>query len=152
MLAELVLGVRFPTGTTKNSCNNPYRAIAKLGNGEHFEVKLGANFAWDACKWFSLKLDLSYNFVLEGKEQRAAVFAGSTVKNIGPCTDADVDWGYFIGRLDFQFVHPKTCCLSTVMGYEIYYKTEDHLTFKKTTQNFMAWNKMAPQLSPASKA
>ncbi|MBS1988212.1 hypothetical protein JST56_04425 [Candidatus Dependentiae bacterium] len=134
MLAELVLGVRFPTGTTKNSCNNPYRAIAKLGNGEHFEVKLGANFAWDACKWFSLKLDLSYNFVLEGKEQRAAVFAGSTVKNIGPCTDADVDWGYFIGRLDFQFVHPKTCCLSTVLGYEIYYKTEDHLTFKKTTQ------------------
>lgn len=137
MLAELVLGVRFPTGTTKNSCNNPYRAIAKLGNGEHFEVKLGANFAWDACKWFSIKLDASYNFVLEGKEQRAAVFAGSTVKNIGPCTDADVDWGYFIGRVDFQFVHPKTCCLSTVMGYEIYYKTEDHLTFKKT--NLQSW-------------
>lgn len=137
MLAELVLGVRFPTGTTKNSCNNPYRAIAKLGNGEHFEIKLGANFAWDACKWFSIKLDASYNFVLEGKEQRAAVFAGSTVKNIGPCTDADVDWGYFIGRVDFQFVHPKTCCLSTVMGYEIYYKTEDHLTFKKT--NLQSW-------------
>lgn len=137
MLAELVLGVRFPTGTTKNSCNNPYRAIAKLGNGEHFEIKLGANFAWDACKWFSIKLDASYNFVLEGKEQRAAVFAGSTVKNIGPCTDADVDWGYFIGRVDFQFVHPKTCCLSTVLGYEIYYKTEDHLTFKKT--NLQSW-------------
>jgi hypothetical protein len=147
MLAELVLGVRFPTGTTKNSCNNPYRAIAKLGNGEHFEVKLGANFAWDACKWFSLKLDLSYNFVLEGKEQRAAVFAGSTVKNIGPCTDADVDWGYFIGRLDFQFVHPKTCCLSTVLGYEIYYKTEDHLTFKKTTENSWLGTKDQPVAS-----
>lgn len=147
MLAELVLGVRFPTGTTKNSCNNPYRAIAKLGNGEHFEIKLGANFAWDACKWFSIKLDASYNFVLEGKEQRAAVFAGSTVKNIGPCTDADVDWGYFIGRLDFQFVHPKTCCLSTVMGYEIYYKTEDHLTFKKTTENSWLGTKDQPVAS-----
>jgi len=133
MLAELILGVRFPVGTTKSNCGNPYRGIAKLGNGEHFEIKLGANFAWDACKWFSLKLDLSYNFVLESKEKRAAVFAGSTVKNIGPCTDADVDWGYFIGRLDFQFVHPKTCCLSTIMGYEFYYKTEDHLTFKKTS-------------------
>ncbi len=144
MLAELVLGVRFPTGASKNSCNNPYRAIAKLGNGEHFEIKLGANFAWDACKWFSVKLDASYNFVLENKEKRAAVFAGSTVKNIGPCTDADVDWGYFIGRLDFQFVHPKTCCLSTVMGYEIYYKTEDHVTFKKTTE--VSWLGTAAKL------
>lgn len=133
MIAELFLGVRFPSGTTKNSCNNPYRAIAKLGNGEHFEIKLGANFAWDACKWFSLKLDAYYSFVLESKEQRAAVFAGSTAKNIGPCVDADVDWGYFVGRLDFQFVHPKTCRLSTLMGYEFYYKTEDHLTFKNST-------------------
>lgn len=133
MIAELLLGVRFPSGTTKNSCNNPYRAIAKLGNGEHFEIKLGANFAWDACKWFSLKLDAYYSFVLESKEQRAAVFAGSTAKNIGPCVDADVDWGYFVGRLDFQFVHPKTCRLSTIMGYEFYYKTEDHLTFKNST-------------------
>lgn len=147
MLAELVLGVRFPTGTTKSNCGNPYKGIAKLGNGEHFEIKLGANFAWDACKWFSVKLDASYNFVLESKEKRAAVFAGSTIKNIGPCTDADVDWGYFIGRLDFQFVHPKTCCLSTVMGYEIYYKTEDHVTFKKTTEASWLGTKDAPVLS-----
>lgn len=133
MFAELLLGVRFPTGAHKSSCNNPYRGIAKLGNGEHFEIKLGASFAWDACKWFSMKLDAYYSFVLEAKERRAASFVGSTIKNIGPCQDADVDWGYFVGRLDFQLTHPKTCSLSSVMGYEFYYKTEDHVTFKKST-------------------
>lgn len=126
--AELVLGVRLPTGGDKDKFGNPYKSM--LGNGGHWELKAGAVLAWEAMHWMNLKADASYSFVLESTENRMGVFAGSTVKNMGPKAAADVDWGYFKGKVDATFFHPKTRDIRSVLGYELYYKLEDRLSYK----------------------
>jgi hypothetical protein len=128
-MGELMVGVRFPTGSGDESYGNPYKV--NLGNGEHFEIKIGAGLAWQPFRCMNAKLDMYYSFVLEGTEERTAVFAGSKIKGIGPKADADVDWGYFVGRLDLNFFHPKTDRISSTLGYEFYYKTHDHISFKQ---------------------
>lgn len=136
---EVSLGLRLPTGGSSDYSGNPYKANPLLGNGNHVEVKLGANVGWATpWDWLNVKANASYSFVVEATEQRAAAFKGATVYGIGPKVDADVDWGYFCGSLDATVFHRKTDDLSTTIGYEIYYKTEDNVTFKnKTLKN--AW-------------
>ncbi len=154
--SEVWLGVRFPTGGSNRFCGNPYRL--ETGNGGHFELKLGANVGWQTpVNWLALKADLSYAVVLSATEQRAAAFQGATVYNIGPCTPAEVDWGYLTGHFEFNFYHPKSRRLSTTIGYEIYYKTEDNVSFKNksVTNHFLGqvWadtNTVQGQASPAS--
>jgi hypothetical protein len=111
------------------------------GNGDHWEVKLGGMIAFQPAKWINMKLDAYYSFVIEATEHRMAAFQGAAIKNFGPKADADVDWGYFVGRLDFTFFHPKSSDIRTVFGYEFYYKTEDHLTYKRSSmQSFAGQN------------
>ncbi|MCK4500725.1 hypothetical protein KAU11_09505 [Candidatus Babeliales bacterium] len=131
LVGEVMVGVRFPTGANSDFSRNPYRP--HLGNGEHFEIKIGGMIAWQPLDWMNVKFDTHYSFVLEGSEKRAAAFKGASIKNIGPATDADVDWGYFVGKLDLNLFHPKTDAISSVIGYELYYKAEDNIKFKNKT-------------------
>lgn len=126
--SELAFGVRLPTGGSKKKWGNPYQPI--LGNGEHFELKLGGLLAYNVVSWMNIKADAAWNFVLKGTEQRMGVFAGSTVKNLGPRADADVSWNYFTGHVDFNFLHPKNSDIRSMVGYELYYKTQDNLKYK----------------------
>ncbi|MFH1831204.1 MAG: hypothetical protein ABH827_00225 [bacterium] len=127
---EVFAGLRLPTGGSDKMFNNPF--TQQLGNSNHFEIKLGGNIGWAAFDWMNLKAEASYSFVLEDTEHRLAVFKGSKIKNFGPSVDADVDWGYFIGKIDATFYHPKTEDLATTIGYQIYYKTEETINFKKS--------------------
>lgn len=130
---ELCLGVKFPTGNGGDDyAGNPYRV--QMGNGSHWEIKIGGLLAWQAFRWMNVKLDLSYNFALEQTEDRCAVYKGSTIKNFGPKAPAEVDWGYFLGNLDLNFTHPKTKKIMGTIGYQLYYKTEDHIDFKDKKQ------------------
>lgn len=131
---QAVLGLRLPTGGDNKYANNPYETRCLLGNGNHFEIKLGANLGWATpLDWLNVHADMNYSFALKGKEKRAAAFAGATIHGIGPQVDADVDWGYFVGRLDATMFHPKTDDLSTTWGYEFYLKTKDTVKFKQAT-------------------
>lgn len=131
---QAVLGLRLPTGGDNNYANNAYETRCLLGNGNHFEIKLGANIGWATpLDWLNLRADASYSFALKGKEKRAAAFKGATIHGIGPQVEADVDWGYFVTRLDATMFHPRTDDLSTTWGYEFYYKTRDNVKFKKAT-------------------
>ncbi len=133
-MGEVYGGLVIPTGAGDKYYGNPYRM--NLGNGDHFELKLGGKLAWATCKWMDLKADAHYNFALEATEHRMAAFTGATVKNFGPKADADVSWGRFVGSIDATLYHPKTKDIATTFGYEINYKTEDDITFKqKTMQN-----------------
>lgn len=127
-VGEVMLGLRFPTGSNDDYYGNPYRV--HLGNGEHWEIKFGGMIAWMPLDWMNVKLDARYAVAIEATEQRCAGFKGATIKNIGPQVAADMDWQYFIANLDFTFFHPKTDDLSTVIGYEFYYKTKDDVTQK----------------------
>ncbi len=128
LAAEFMFGVRFPTGHGDDYSKNPFQA--HTGNGDHYEIKLGSMCAWSPWDWANIKFDWYYSWVLEATETRAAAFKGACIKNIGPCVKADVDWGYFVGRLDFTLFHPKTKALSSNIGYEFYYKSEDDIDFK----------------------
>jgi hypothetical protein len=128
---EVMAGVRFPTGASDKYCTNPYRP--HLGNGEHFEIKFGGMFAFQASDCIGVKVDGRFAFVLEATEKRSAAFKGAQIKNIGPCVDTDVSWEYFVGTFDFNLFHPKTNAISAVVGYEFYYKTQDSITFKQKT-------------------
>lgn len=126
---ELCFGVKFPTGNGGHKYSeNPFRV--QTGNGSHWEIKLGGLVAWQAIRWMNVKLDLAYNFALSETEKRHAAYKGSCIKNFGPCAEADVDWGYFVGNLDFNFTHPKSKKVNGMIGYELYYKTEDKINFK----------------------
>lgn len=124
---EAFVGIRLPTGGSDNYCCNPYRP--HLGNGNHWELRLGGLVAWQPLSWMNAKLDAYYAFALGSKEDRPAAFKGACIKNIGPCTTADVSWSYFVGNLDFNFFHPKTDAISGLLGYEFYYKTKDKIDF-----------------------
>ena len=129
---ELCFGVLFPSGNGGSDyAGNPFRV--QMGKGSHYEIKLGAMAAWQAIRCMNIKLDLSYNFALEATEQRKAAFQGATIKNFGPRADASVDWSYFLGNLDFNFTHPKSKKINGMIGYQLYYKTEDHIDFKSAT-------------------
>ncbi|MCK4650861.1 hypothetical protein KAT08_01675 [Candidatus Babeliales bacterium] len=127
---EGMLGVRFPTGSDDDYTLNPFKA--HLGNGEHFEIKIGLMAAWQPISWMNVKLDSYFSFVLEATEKRCAVFEGSQIKNMGPVVNADVDWQYLVARLDFNFFHLKNKRISGLLGYEFYFKTEDDIDFKST--------------------
>ena len=130
VLMEVMLGIRLPTGGSSHTAGNPYRP--RLGNGSHAEVKLGAMVAYQPLAWMNMKLDMYYSFVIEGMEHRPAAFEGAQVRHLGPEADAKVDWGYFVGRLDFNFFHPETKSLSSMIGYEVFLKQQDHVRFRKT--------------------
>lgn len=146
---ELFVGVRFPTGGGDNQYGNPYKVM--LGNGGHWEVKLGGLLAWQPIKWMNMKIDALWSFVLENKEHRMAAFKCAQIKNFGPCADADVDWGYFEGHFDFNFFHPKTDDIRWTLGYEFYYKTEDHLTYKCACTGVQSWlGRKYQEVAPAT--
>jgi len=128
LIGELMIGARFPTGGKASVCTSPY--APQLGNNNHFEVKIGGDLAWKLANWLNVKFDAYYSFVIEATEDRLATFQGAQIKNLGPCTKADVDWGYFVGRVDFTIFHPKTSDVRSSIGYEFYYKTKDDVDFK----------------------
>jgi hypothetical protein len=135
---EASLGLKLPTGQSSRHINNPYQAA--LGNGNHFELCFAGNAGWATpWKWMNVKGSTEYAFVLNAVEKRAAVFKDSTVKNIGPKVDADVDWHHFTGRLDMTLFHRKFDELASVLGYEFYYKTKDGLTYRvsKTDKHWL---------------
>ena len=129
--AEVSLGLRLPTGGDSDKYGTPYKAM--LGNGGHFELKAAAMLAWQPLNWMNVKADASYSFVLEAKENRMAVFAGSSIKNMAPKAAADVDWSYFKGHVDATFFHPKTRDIRSSLGYELLYKMKDSVSFKSST-------------------
>jgi hypothetical protein len=129
--AEVSLGLRLPTGGDSDKFGTPYKAM--LGNGGHFELKAAGMLAWQPLSWMNVKADASYSFVLEAKENRMAVFQGSSIKNMAPKAAADVDWSYFKGHVDATFFHPKTRDIRSSLGYELMYKMKDNVSFKSST-------------------
>lgn len=127
-MCEGYLGMRLPTGAGDVYHGNPYRMY--LGNGDHFELRLGADLAWEITKTISMQADMNYNVALQTTEHRMEAYKGAKVKNIGPKANADVDWSYFVGNLNVTFCHPKTKDIATTVGYEFYCKTKDHIDFK----------------------
>lgn len=127
--AEAFIGIKAPTGGKRKWDNNPYKVC--LGNGGHWEVKLGGMGSWAPNNMFGFKAEGYYSFVLNELEERHATFKNSIVK-LGPSVDADVKWQYFVGNLDLNISHFSAKDITGLIGYQFYYKRNDQVKFKKT--------------------
>lgn len=130
-LGQIYAGVRLPTGGKREYTSNPY--YTPLGNGGHYEVKIGGMLAAQAGSWIGIKGDAYYAIVLEENEERAATFKNSQIKNLGPQADAAVDWKYFVGRVDLNLQHPSTPDITVLLGYEFDYKQEESVRFVRAS-------------------
>ena len=122
-LGELQLGLRLPTANKLCDCKQVIKQ--PLGNNGHVEGRLGAQLGWDATDMFKFTVAGTFNHVFSTKERIPAPFVGATIKNIGPCIDADISWNY--GTFDaFASVFANHCCGFDV-GYQLYVKGTDKL-------------------------
>lgn len=128
--ADGLIGFRLPTGTDANDPRRIYQQTT--GNNGHFATKLGAEGGYMPCNWLGIKLDFFWSYNFSRNEKRAAAFAGSTVRNIGPCADVRVQWNDFQAHADFTFFNPRCPESGWDFGYEFYAKTDDKLCFCAT--------------------
>lgn len=131
---DLFVACRFPTG--KELCNCKLLFKQPAGNDHHFEIRLGGEAGWDACDWIKFMIDAQYAWALKHCESLAAPFEGATIKNIGPCINGEVKWGYFVGHADVAFF-ANDCCGCDI-GYELYAKGHDQICFNTSTATDLA--------------
>lgn len=131
---DLCFGVRCPTG--KALCNCKQIILMPLGNNKHTEIRLGAAAGCDIRRWVKAMAHGSYSWALSHREQVAAPFKGATIKNFGPCINADIKWGYFLGNLDVSFFAHECCGFD--LGYELYHKRCDDICLSVKTATDLA--------------
>ena len=125
--AELTFGVLWPTGDRNREPNRLF--FMSRGNNGHFEFLAGYEMLWRPIDWFNARAYLSFHHAAERTEKVAASFEGAAIKNINPTVEADIDWSYFIGRMDWTFRHPECPELGFNLAYEAYVKGEDNVVF-----------------------
>ena len=126
-----IFGVRLPTGKKNKDSNRLF--FQSTGHNRHFEVKLALEGGWMPYEWFAFKVDASFHHAFRRTEKRAALFKGATIRNIGPEIDTRVSWNYFIVHGDLNFFHPHNSDLGGVIGYELFAKRNDNVSFKDVT-------------------
>lgn len=125
---EVLLGLRVPTAGADNDFrNNPY--TAHLGNGGHYESKLGGKISYEFNDIFCVSGSASYSYVFAAKEQIAGVALRSAVKGIGPREEATIRWGYFVGDIKLHAAHPRTRDLTGSVGYQLMVKGSDTIVY-----------------------
>jgi len=122
-----LFGVQFPTAKKQENAKRIY--YQTLGNNGHVEIKLAVDGGWKPRSWFAFEIRPSFFHVCKRTEKRAAPFTGATVANIGPEIDVNVSWNYFVLRTDFSFFHPHNPDLGFVLGYELFAKGNDRVSF-----------------------
>jgi hypothetical protein len=128
---EGVFGLTLPTA---QKIDDPKQVLKMtLGNNGHVETKFALYGCWKPRNWFAMKADAAYSYVCAAQENVATAFKGATVKNIGPTTQAQISWGYFVGDLSFTFFNPENTRLGATVGYQLYAKQKDKICFCAST-------------------
>lgn len=125
--ADGLIGFRCPTAA-KLKCPQDIYA-QPLGSNGHFGLKLGAEGGYMVRDWIGLKLELFYTHFFNADENRAAVFTDATVRNIGPCVQAKVNWNTFLMYADATFFSKRCPNVGWDVGYELYVKSKDNLSY-----------------------
>lgn len=129
------IGAKLPTGTKQTDDAEKDFLFGgyhfQTGNNRHFELAACVSAGWVPWKWFDLGLGFSVHHAFKrGSERMPAAFQGATVKNLQGLVDGKVSWTYFTGCIDFGFHHPCNKDLGMDIGYEIFAKTKDHVSFE----------------------
>lgn len=125
-----IFGLQFPTGKRRKNSNQIF--YQPTGNNGHVEIKLELDAGWKPRPWFAFEIRPAFIYACQRVEKRAAPFKGATVVNIGPEMDVKVSWPYFVLRTDFSFFHPHNPDLGFSIGYEMFAKGQDRISFCET--------------------
>ncbi len=118
--------VTAPTGI---KVQNPLNILKfPTGNNGHPEIGLGIAGGIEKLRYFAFNFDAYYIWVTPANNNVAAPFAGSMVKNIGPCVPGKTSWTYGIIDLNMNIVNPYCECMGVMFGYQAYIKSRDKLT------------------------
>lgn len=139
---EMALSLVIPTAQDSKDFTSPYHA--PLGNGKHFEVKLGGSLWAQPLSRLNVRAECQYACVIPTEETMRASFKGSLIKNMGPIVNGFIGWNYYVARIDATMFHFKTKALSTMLGYEIYYKEKDSLIFPENAMETWQGKKILP--------
>lgn len=130
---EALFGARFPTGTKQGEEHIYQLYRFETGNNRHWEVKGSLELGWKPINWFGLRLLGTYSHVFPRNQALIGTFEGSTIKGIGPVVDGRVSWNYGTLNADFTFFHPCNPELGLMIGYELFGKSKDHVSYCQTT-------------------
>lgn len=128
---KLGVGAVAPTGTKKADGLRVYQF--QTGNNRHWEIDACLLAGWMPLDWMSVSLGGSAHHVFGREEQLPASFTAATVKNLGPLVDGKVSWDYFTGHANFSFFHPYNKDLGCVLGYQVFAKLKDRVSFDSGT-------------------
>jgi hypothetical protein len=127
---ELNFGVLFPTGAAiENLPGNSPQVVLLFpnGNNKHYEISFGTSTTFNVNRWLLINMNATYNFALRGREFIAAPFAGATIKNLGPTTQAIVSWQFFNSSINFTLTCPFNPRITLNPNIAIYAKRRDHV-------------------------
>ena len=126
---DLMLGFTAPTADSLDNCLQVLKQ--PLGNNGHWEARGTLAGGWSLYNCFKVMADITVSKVLSATERVAAPFVGATVKNIGPCMNARIDWWHALGHVDMTFFANDCCGFD--LGYEGYHKGCDNICLCSST-------------------
>lgn len=129
---ELLCGISLPTGKTVNKTKNAIFSFATGSNG-HTGLYFGINSTYKPSEWFTIVSSGMINFFLNATEYIPVSFKGASVKNFNQLTEATKSWNSINFTLDGHFHLPSyykdTMTTTCIVGYELYHKYKDTLSF-----------------------
>jgi len=126
--SEFVFGVGIPVDRDNQFFMSPYKP--RLGNGGHWDVFFGAGLGFVFNPLCNFRLHGRYSIILPEVEEVCATFKNTLVKGIGPRALATVDWKYATINLDCTLFHPDSKTCSAVLGYQLFWKGRDNVSYK----------------------
>lgn len=122
---DLLLGIIFPTASIEDQCGN-YLSMP-LGNNKHYELRLGAQSAYDLNNWIRWQGYTHISWALPSYEQILAPFINTKNFGLQPvCNVAKISWKQFIASTDVSFFANDTSAIS--FKYQYLLKTKDCIT------------------------
>jgi hypothetical protein len=128
-VADVIVGMIFPTSKTLDNCYNRYCSLPLGANG-HYEIRLGTQLAYVANSWIRLNGYVHYAITLDKEDRMFSAFSNtssSLKKNIFGLQPSymygNVSWNTLIGALDCTLFANSECALS--LKYQYMFKSKD---------------------------
>lgn len=127
LAVDVSVGTILPTASGTNSPANPYNI--HLGHRNHVVVFAGSILDLQLNSRMRSVLSARASSAVDYTEKRCAMPIGAQVKNLGVQAPAHVSWYELNGRAELIIMHPFTDNIEYNLGYDLYYKTSDHINF-----------------------
>lgn len=124
---DVSIGATLPTASGTTAPANPYHI--HLGRRNHVMAFVGSSVDVELSKRIRTVVSTQARSAIDYTENRCAMPTGAQVKNLGAISPAHVSWHELSGRAELFIMHPAAQDIEFNLGYNFYYKTNDHINF-----------------------